>query len=68
MEAKDLLNSDRTLTLKGKKVYKQIRLALCPKCRTPLNPGKMLSDLRTPEQVEAARQGGKKGGRPRKIK
>ena len=42
--------------------------AQCPKCGTPLNPGKMLSDLRTPEQVEAARQGGKKGGRPRKIK
>ena len=68
MDAKDLLQPDGTLTPQGSKAYTNIRMALCPKCKTPLNPGKMLSDLRTPEQVRAAAEGGKKGGRPRKVK
>jgi hypothetical protein len=38
----------------------------CPKCKTPLNVGKVLRSKKpTRAQQEAARVNGKKGGRPK---
>ena len=41
---------------------------LCPRCGESLNPGAMIGGAKTPAKAAAARENGKKGGRPRTDK
>lgn len=40
----------------------------CPKCKKVINIGRMIGSIKSEAKTKAARENGKKGGRPRKNK
>ena len=40
----------------------------CPHCGKEINPASLLGQIKTEKKATAARENGKKGGRPKKVK